>query len=141
MPPETPSSSNPPHATNCDVVVIDDDREVREVIVRALRLWGYSVEAAENGQAALELISRRTFRLVLTDIYMPQMDGFEVVMKLTDVEPRPAVVVMSGGGRGAAKGDLKIAELLGCEHTLVKPFSLLELKSVVEILIGPPETT
>jgi CheY-like chemotaxis protein/anti-sigma regulatory factor (Ser/Thr protein kinase) len=77
------------------ILVVDDDRSTRELIRLQLRGAGHVVETAGDGASALERVRRRTFALVLLDVWMPGMDGVEVLKHLRDEPSHPRVVVMT----------------------------------------------
>jgi CheY-like chemotaxis protein len=80
------------------VLVVEDDAATREVIRRALERDGWIVSEAENGRAALEVVGRQTPDIVLLDLMMPEMDGFDFVAELrrTEAGRRIPVVVVTG---------------------------------------------
>src|SRR5580704_13196837 len=84
-------------AAQIDVLLIDDSADVRSLLERTLAHAGYSVRSCSDGNGALKLLSQQSFRLVVTDIYMPGMDGYEVIMKVNATLPRPQVLAISGG--------------------------------------------
>jgi CheY-like chemotaxis protein/anti-sigma regulatory factor (Ser/Thr protein kinase) len=77
------------------ILVVDDDRTTRDLIRFQLKSAGYAVEAAVDGAAALDRIRRHRFDLVLLDVWMPGMDGLEVLTRLRDEPVPPKVVVMT----------------------------------------------
>jgi len=85
---------------------VEDDALVRAMAARALTDAGYRVLEAENGRAALDLIRRHTGRLdlVVTDVGMPEMDGYELARCLRDERPGVPVVFMSGYGNEGSRG-------------------------------------
>jgi CheY-like chemotaxis protein len=120
-----------------DILLIDDDVNLRTVLAAALQRQGYSVVVAHEGKTALQLFSNHTFRLVITDIFMPVMDGLEVIMKSFAAGRTIPILAISGGGMmGEAECVLKPAGLLGCRRALAKPFEMPEFLSAVEALIG-----
>jgi CheY-like chemotaxis protein len=121
-----------------DVLVIDDNPEVRSLLGRTLTRAGYNVLTCTDGQEALKLLSRRSFRLVITDIFMPGIDGYEVIVKINASRPRPKVLAISGGTLSVAGISLRMAKNLGCQRVLAKPFDLPEFSSVVREMIGAP---
>jgi CheY-like chemotaxis protein/anti-sigma regulatory factor (Ser/Thr protein kinase) len=78
-----------------EILVVDDDRSTRHLIRLQLRSAGYKVETAEGGEAALALVHRKKFDLVLLDVWMPGMDGLEVLARLREEPSQPKVVVMT----------------------------------------------
>jgi CheY-like chemotaxis protein len=109
------------------LLFIDDDQSVREMVAPALTEQGYYVLTAANGAEALALLEKqqRELRLVLTDIAMPVMDGFEVIEKLHARRPDLPVVLISG------TFDVeKQPPPPGVITVLTKPFQLEQLLAV-----------
>ena len=135
-----PSAPGEPEHSVCsalDILLVDDDSTLRNGLSEALRRQGYSVLTAENGKAAVGLLSIRRFRLMITDIYMPVNDGLEVIMMNQSIGTGTPVIAMSGGGSlGAADTVLRPALNLGCCHTLEKPFELTDLIAAVREVLG-----
>ncbi len=131
-------SNEIPGARACyDILLIDDDVDIRAVLSAVLQGRGYSVLVAPEGKTALQFFLTCTFRLVITDIFMPVMDGLEVIMKHAAAGRQIPLLAMSGGSVvGARACVLKQASLLGSWKTLSKPFEIPELLSAVEALIG-----
>lgn len=131
-------ASTPPRGDACDVLIIDDEPFVRGVLEKALRKEGYGVRSAVDGKDGLSLLTNHAFRLVITDIFMPDMDGYEVIMRINAKTPKPQVLAISGGAINLAGEALRTAKLLGCRAILAKPFDLPEIYAAVHSLIGPP---
>src|SRR5258708_27859602 len=109
------------------VLVLDDDDILRSALSIVLAEAGYDVIDAANGVAGLYLYRERGADLVLVDIFMPEMDGLQVIRTLRTEVPRPKVVAMSGGGQAGREDILKIAAAPGAERTLTKPFAAHDL--------------
>lgn len=77
------------------ILVVDDDRSTRHLIRLQLRSAGYSAETAADGASALARLGRKSFDLVLLDIWMPGMDGLEVMARLREKPDSPKVIVMT----------------------------------------------
>jgi CheY-like chemotaxis protein len=125
-------------ATRGDILLVDDDPAVRRMIAAALARRGYSTLLAEHGAVAVNILrSNRNVCLVVTDIYMPDLDGLEVIMAIKALEPGLPVIAMSGGGglQGPAS-ILKTARLLGSSRIISKPFDLEEFLLMVEQLLA-----
>jgi signal transduction histidine kinase/ActR/RegA family two-component response regulator len=103
------------------VLVVEDEREVRELACQFLTAAGYSVLTAEDGKEALETAERlgRSIHVVLTDIVMPNMRGTELSMRLRRLCPNLKIVYMTG----YCQQELDRGELLGDAFFLQKPFS------------------
>lgn len=80
------------------ILVIDDERSIRNVIRELLEIEGHTVKAAENGIQGLEMIGSEPFDLVISDIKMPEMDGIDLLGKLNETHPDTTVVMISGHG-------------------------------------------
>jgi two-component system response regulator (stage 0 sporulation protein F) len=116
-----------------DVLVVDDDADIREVVESILACDGYAVRSAENGAQALELVRAQRPDLILLDIRMPVMDGREFHRRLGQLDPerRIRVALMS------AYADLdEISGALAVDARLRKPFEMEELQATVARLAG-----
>ena len=80
------------------ILVIDDERSIRNTLKDILEFEKYTVELAEDGFKALELLQTRDFYVILCDIKMPGMDGIEVLQKVEELKPDIPVVMISGHG-------------------------------------------
>ena len=80
------------------ILVIDDERSIRNTLKDILGFEGYSVEVAENGPTGLELVKNSEFDIILCDIKMPEMDGIEVLERILELKPETTVVMISGHG-------------------------------------------
>ena len=114
------------------ILLVDDDDALAGVLADSLIRFGYSVVRACNGKEALQLYDPKTIQLVLTDLYMPDMDGMELIMQLEQLNPGVRIIAMSGGGMGTPGVHLPLAERLGAVKTLVKPFPLETLRLAVQ---------
>ncbi|MCX6222080.1 MAG: sigma-54 dependent transcriptional regulator [Bacteroidia bacterium] len=80
------------------ILVIDDERSIRNTLKDILGFEGYQVELAENGKEGIDLIQATDFDIILCDIKMPEMDGLEVLEQIRKVKPESTVVMISGHG-------------------------------------------
>lgn len=107
------------------ILVIEDDRSIRTGLVETLRAKGYGVEAAERGAEGLALFQRQPPDLVVLDLMLPDMEGFEVCRQLK-AAPGVDVPVIILTARGAELDRVRGLEL-GADDYVTKPFSLMEL--------------
>ena len=120
------------------ILVMDDDEIFRSALRVALEGAGYQVADAADGAAGVRLYHQLGADVVLVDIFMPEMDGLDVIRALRGQMPRPRLIAMSGGG-SAGQGDiLGIAAALGAARTLRKPFTSRELLDALRDLLGGP---
>jgi len=106
------------------VLVIEDNADLRDYLRLALRSEGFEVLTARNGKEALGLIDGQGLDAVVTDLFMPEMDGIETITALRRRLPDVKVVAISGR---PGVDYLTVTRELGVEHTLRKPFGISEL--------------
>ena len=114
-----------------NVIVVDDDDAVRGIIMRIVVAEGHTVRGAPDGAAASKLMSDLAADLIISDVYMPKMDGIEVLIRLQNEFPRVRIIVMSGGGSIGTRDVLDIAASLGARATLAKPISHSQLRDAI----------
>jgi PAS domain S-box-containing protein len=119
--------------SNKFILVVDDSSETTEMLGRLLQLEGAFVELARSGAEALEIARRRNFDLVVSDISMPEMDGYQLLQKLRELPSMADVpaVALTGYGRGA---DVERALEGGFAEHLTKPLDLDQLLQIVRRL-------
>jgi CheY-like chemotaxis protein len=122
------------------VLVVDDDGLVLRGMLRTLQRAGHEVWESNNPKTALHMLSYVPVDVVITDIYMPGMNGVELVRRLGDRRTCRHVIAMTGGGvTGTANDLLAQARSAGAERTVAKPFGPGELVAAVEdVLAGSP---
>ncbi len=116
------------------VLIADDNEEFAAVLQLALEADGYEVEVASNGRAALEAQRRHPADILITDLVMPERDGFETLTSFRAEFPKTKVVVISGQGRLHAPRYLFAAELMGADAVLQKPFDVAQLLQILKDL-------
>lgn len=79
-----------------NILIVDDEEQIREMLGRHFRLLGYEVELARHGKEALEILQNKRVEAVITDIIMPEMDGIELLKRLKEDHPMIRIVVMTG---------------------------------------------
>ena len=120
------------------IPVADDETKVRVMIARHLASAGYEVREASNGKEALLAVSHGGIDLVITDLHMPDMDGIELIARMSQDASAPKIIAISGGGHLDKQTVLEMASRLGAAQTLEKPFSGEQLLEIVEAELGPP---
>lgn len=115
-----------------NILVIDDEQVIINMLVSSLSSDSCRVQTAHNGQEGLRLLKSDTFDLVITDIIMPVLDGFEVIMAINRMPESPRIIVMTGGTLRLSREYLaEVAKTLNVQHVLYKPFSVDELLDTV----------
>jgi CheY-like chemotaxis protein len=124
------------------ILVIDDEAPVRETLRVILEREGHHVETAEGSQRSLAEIDAGGVDVVIVDIFMPGMDGFEAIKLLRATAPRVAIIAISGYAFREATRPvpdfLKMAEALGATCCLQKPFKAGEIITAVEKACAQP---
>src|SRR4051794_26978321 len=118
------------------VLVIDDDDAIRRTVKTILESDGHAVITAESGQAAAGAMSVFRFDIVIVDMFMPGLDGIEMIKLIGQRAPDMQVIAMSGaafsGAADAPKSDFfNIAVGLGAAYCLQKPFGSRELLALI----------
>ena len=117
------------------VVVVDDDRMIREMLELGLSREGYDVQSAADGIAALDLVRRFDPEVIVLDIMMPKIDGIALLPKLREISQAPIVMLTAKGGT-----EDKVQSLTaGADDYLVKPFVFEELIARLQAKLRRPQ--
>jgi len=120
------------------VLIVDDDAAILSVCERALTDAGYQVLTARDGAEVSGMMNHATVDLLLVDIFMPEVDGFEVIQKVRERSPSVVIVAMSGGGAGFQPNDvLHLSGRMGARAALTKPFTAEQLTNTIAAAFGP----
>ena len=119
------------------IILAEDDADQRLALGLALKTAGYSVREAASGREALTLQRERASPILITDIFMPEADGFELIQILRRDYPATKIVVISGGGKRTKQDYLASAALMGADATLQKPVEIATLLSTLHALMRP----
>jgi two-component system response regulator MprA len=114
------------------ILVVEDDRAVREALRRALTLGGYEVQSAEDGEQAIEMVVQGVPDAVVLDIGLPGIDGLEVCRRLRLLGNRVAILILTARDVVSDRIDGLDA---GADDYLVKPFDVEELKARLRALL------
>ena len=116
------------------ILVIDDEKDIRDLLRILLESKGYEVVEAENGDAGLRIFRSMPVDLVMTDILMPEKEGLSTIMDLKKTNAQLKVIAMSGGALKSGQY-LTFARKLGADKILEKPFTLDSVIQAVEELL------
>jgi DNA-binding response OmpR family regulator len=119
------------------ILVVDDDVLIRKALKLHLEVAGYQVSQASNGLEAVQAVEQCRPDIIILDIFMPEMDGFETLRRLNSRAARARILAISGGGSVADCDFLGMAAKLGADRVLKKPFTASELAAAVESLLPP----
>lgn len=113
------------------ILIVDDDPALRDSTAELLRLCGHEADAVANGAEAMEAVDRVAPDAILTDLFMPVMDGIELILTLRRKIPNIRIIAMSG--QIHPKMDiLRMARSLGADGVVSKPFRRAELCQAVD---------
>ncbi len=120
------------------ILIVDDDSDLREVLERFLSIKGHQVYSVGNGRGAIDVLDRQSIDLVITDILMPDMDGYELISALRQRPDSPRIIAMSGGsGRLDRDYLLRMARTMKVDRLLEKPLKLATVDAAIsEVLEG-----
>ena len=117
------------------ILVIDDEEQVRSLLVKVLSQHGHTAVPAANGQEGSRLFREEPCDVVISDIFMPEKEGLETILELKKEFPGVRIIAISGGGKSGDLGFLQTAAMLGAEITLTKPVDTRQLLESVAQLI------
>ncbi len=118
------------------ILVVDDDDLIRKLVVKTLVRAGYDVTASANGQEAERIYRQEPSDLIITDLFMPEKEGMEIIMELRRDYPDVKIIAISGAGSLGATEYLEMAMMIGASRTLAKPFGQEQLLSTVRELLA-----
>lgn len=114
-----------------NILIVDDSATIRKLVSLTLGFKGYNVVTADNGKVALDKFQREKFDMVIIDILMPEMNGFQLLSKIKNdkkLKNIPSVVLTTEGDEASKQKGIE----LGADSYLVKPFQPQQLLAKVE---------
>jgi DNA-binding response OmpR family regulator len=125
------------------ILVVDDDPHVCQAVGAWLRQHGFRVSVADGGISGLDALDKATFDLMIVDIFMPDMSGFESIRLFHQRAPGVPLIAISGSAfpdpETSAPDLLRIAAMLGATRCLRKPFKPATLLSVIDACLSETE--
>jgi len=117
------------------ILVVDDEQQMRQWLRQLLEGKGYKVEEAGDGYAALAHLERGESALVVLDIFLPKIDGLDIIMHIRS-SAKPAKILAISGNQIPGYDVCKTAKVLGADEALAKPFSAETFLKYVEMLLS-----
>jgi CheY-like chemotaxis protein len=117
------------------ILIIDDNVPTRAILRQALERAGHEVVEASDGRGGIARQRTMPAEVIITDILMPDQEGFETIRELRRDFPTTGIIAMSGGGQIGCDALLAIAERLGAQRVLQKPFGLQDMLDAVHQLL------
>lgn len=119
-----------------DILLVDDDPQVLKVFTAYLEKAGHTVTTAINGAEGMLLLDTHAFDLVITDILMPERDGFELIFSLRKKPDRPKIIAVSGGSPSIGHDYvLGVAKTIAADRILHKPVDFETLTRAVQEVV------
>ncbi len=126
---EPPTTEYYLHPDNPRILVVDDERVIRDILSDFLKEEGYAVTTVEDGMAAIEELHRASYNLVISDLKMPRMGGLELVQQITEESLPVLTVIMTGFGTVETAIE---AMKRGAYDYILKPFKVEEVVHIVQ---------
>lgn len=117
------------------ILIIDDDEQFNLMLKTSMEFKGYEVDTAINGKEGKKLYQNKQYDAIITDIIMPDIDGYEVILDLRRMGMSDRTIAVSGGGRTAAEDYLDTAKHFDVAATFNKPVDLQALRAKVEEIV------
>lgn len=132
-----------PHAAApLSILVAEDEEGIRDLLAHWLSDCGHRVQTVDGGQQALRHLHNENFDLVITDVVMPDGDGFELIPAIRKIQPEARILAISGGGRYIPGGDcLSLARGLGAHATVIKPFDSEDVRRGIAVALSAASAT
>jgi len=121
------------------ILIVDDEQIVLDVLQRILNRIGYETCVIESGKEALVTFRAQAFDLVLLDLLMPEMNGFQIAREIKQMKPDQKIIMVTGLGEDAAIHQAGTENIL-VDNVLSKPFSFEKVKNILEETLGSPVT-
>jgi len=121
-------------SSSLKILVVEDNQDNREMVIKVLKFNGYQVVEAVDGQEAVEKAKTENPDLILLDIYLPKMDGYEVTKRLkADINLRNIPIIALTAH--AMKGNMEEILAAGCDGYISKPINIRELPGQIELYL------
>jgi DNA-binding response OmpR family regulator len=110
------------------ILIVDDEKAVRNLLARVAERAGFAADTAKDGIEALEMLRTKEYEIVIVDLMMPRLNGYELVQRISELKPRPAVLVATA----LMNGDTASLDDSMVRRVIKKPF---DIKAVANALI------
>ncbi|GAB7078571.1 response regulator [Megalodesulfovibrio paquesii] len=127
-----------PHSPSRPVVLlVEDDTQVRAMLVDSLAGEGFAVEQAANGKEGLDRQQAKPADVVITDILMPEMEGLQFIKALRALSPHLPIIAISGGAAQLSPGcNLELASMFGASLIMEKPLNIDDLITAINSFLS-----
>jgi CheY-like chemotaxis protein len=118
------------------ILIVDDSKEIRTLIGMFLDKLGFSYSEASNGLLGVEDVAKKIPDLVISDLEMPMMDGFDFLAKISTMEESVPVIIITGKYQPSLEEIDRLQSQSSFRGLLQKPFLLEDLKNKIEVILG-----
>ena len=118
-----------------NILIIDDDKSILSFLEERLIFEGFNVLTASDGKEGMKLFNDNQVDLVITDIFMPDKNGFEIIIEMKKICPEIKIIAMTGIDLGMVKSCIKTAKFSGAEYAFAKPFETNSLLTALYKLL------
>jgi len=115
------------------VLIVDDESEMNEYLSGHLFIEGYAVSTASEGQEAIDLLKKNPFDVVLLDLHIPNVDGFDVLKHIKSTAPKTKVIIVTGF---ASPENVAKCKRLKADQIIEKPFELRDIIDAVDSAVN-----
>lgn len=119
------------------ILVIDDNTSMRDAVCEMLQQAGYETISVENGCHAVQIHRNDPVDIIITDLFMPDTDGLEIIYQFRREFPEVKIIAVSGGGSRGLVELLVVAKKMGAQRAFMKPFSWEDLMTAIQELLDP----
>ena len=120
------------------ILLVEDELLLAQLTRMQLERVGFSVEIAENGRVAMMSLARKVPDLMITDLFMDEMDGLETISLVKRSYPAVRIIAISGGRASLTMDFLPLAKAMGADRTIAKPTEFSDLLGLIMELDVPP---
>lgn len=111
-----------------NILIVENDITIASVLTGLIEMWGYNVEKASNGKQALKRVKQTTFGLVLLDIFLPDIKGYELIPQLKELCPEIGIVTMTS--YNSRELEMKVRNE-GILYYMIMPFDIASLEELL----------
>ncbi|GAB4267855.1 MAG: response regulator [Candidatus Thermofonsia bacterium] len=117
------------------ILIAEDDQDIRELIVLTLQFSGFDVTSVEDGAAAVEAAQKASYDVILMDVRMPRMTGYEACRKLKEIDSTKDIPVIFLSAKGQ-ESEIQTGMSAGADRYVLKPFAPEELVGTIQDVLS-----
>lgn len=112
-----------------NILIVEDDHSLAALFREGIRTWGHRVEMSNTGEGALRSIREKIYDLILLDIFLPDIEGYDLIPRLKEVRPDMRIIAMTGHNSRELEARVRRQGVL---YYMIKPFELKHLGGILE---------